>query len=152
MPTWAYIYCGFIVCNSLFCLVAKNRLKRSYQPAGELLDSLLAICIFLIAYGVVQFEHEKLISTVAFILTFAWSYHAHRQFLDFQSFKQKLHKTYKEIDTKLLEKYGEDYEPTYNFDDTEKKAKNLSTGLWFFLVFAATPYLYAYLLSMGIFK
>ena len=40
MPTWAYIYCGFIVCNSLFCLVAKNRLKRSYQPAGELLDSL----------------------------------------------------------------------------------------------------------------
>ncbi len=149
MPIWAYIYCGFIVLSSLFCIVSEDRLRKVYQPAGEIFDSICGIIVFLIAFNVIEFEHNKLVSTGAFALSFAWSCHAHRQFLDYQSFKDDLHRSDQELDAELIKEYGEAYEPTYSYEDTEKKAKMWFAGVLLFVVLALSPYLYAYFLSLG---
>lgn len=149
MPTWAYIYCSFIVFSSVFCLFAKDRLRKSYQPAGEVLDAICAICIFLIAFNILKVEYEKLIATTAVFFSIFWSYHAHRQFFDYEKFKAEIHQADKEIDEELLEEYGDEYESTYDYEDTERRAKKWFVGIVAFMALALVPYIYAYLLAVG---
>ena len=85
MPIWGYFYCGLFLFSCCFSIFDKDRLKTSYQPAGEILDCLCATVIFLIGFSVVQFQFNVLISSLCFVYTFAWSYHAHRHYLTEQT-------------------------------------------------------------------
>lgn len=166
MPIWAYFYCCVFLLSCCFGLFDKNHLRRPYQPAGEILDCLCGILIFLIGFSVVQFEFAATISTLCFIYTFAWSYHSHRHYLHYEKFKFDLHKSAIAEHEKLFEKISEinakaiedgadpseleSIEQAYDFDQTEKEAHYFYIGTLVLILLILIPYLYVYLKSVGL--
>jgi len=167
MPIWGYIYCGIFVCSCGFSLFDKDRLKRSYQPAGEILDCLCAFLIFLIGFNILEFENSAVISTLCFVYTMAWSYHAHRHYLDYDKFKSDIHKwtieeheklvselldiqnSAMEEDEEIALEFGDEFKREYDFEKTEKVAHYLYIGAIVVLVVILLPYFYVYLKSVG---
>ncbi|MBF7074447.1 hypothetical protein ISG33_13655 [Glaciecola sp. MH2013] len=166
MPIWAYFYCCVFLLSCAFGLFDKNRLRRSYQPAGEILYCLCGVLIFLIGFSVVQFEFSTTLSTLCFVYTFTWSYHAHRHYLNYENFKSDIHKSAIAEHEKLLRKISEinekaieegvdpsdleNIDQTYDFDQTEKEAKYFYIGTIVVITLILIPYLYVYLRAIGL--
>ncbi len=87
MLIWAYVYCAIFVIGGVFTLFDKDRLRKPYQPAGEILDCLCGVLVFLVGYRVLAFDNSAAISTLCIVYTFAWYYHAHKKYFDYQSLK-----------------------------------------------------------------
>lgn len=154
MPIWAYIYCGFVLFGTCFALFDRDRIKRTYVVAGDILDGICGVVVFLIAYNMLSLRHPEVVSTLCFIFTFAWSYHAHRHYLNYQKFKEDIHTSEREEDAKVAKQYmAEDleYQSEYDFAKTEREAKYWYVGVISIVVLALVPYVYAYSRSVGAF-
>ncbi|MFT4808382.1 MAG: hypothetical protein ACI96N_003051 [Arenicella sp.] len=165
LPLWGDFYCGLFLVSCCFSLFDKDRLKKPYQPAGEILDFICGILIFLIAFSVLHFQQAPLISFLCFIYTFVWSYHAHRHYLNFESFKADIHKSSIEEHEKLINELTEinnaaiaegvapeeleKIEENYDFEATEKEARYFYYGVIALLVVVLIPYFYVFLKSVG---
>lgn len=168
MPIWAYVYCGIIVASCLFNIRDKRRLKKVYQPAGEILYCVLGVLVFLIAYSVVVVSQPVAISTTCFLYTLAWSYHAHRHYLDYETFSSEIHDTAKddiertnsEVE-ELVKDAKEDREDSIDIDDlfeeysysiVERQARMFYWVAVGALGLIFLPYLYVYLKILGFFS
>ena len=165
MPLWGYFYCGLFLVSCCFSLFDKNRLKKSYQPAGEILDFICGTLIFLIAFNVVQLQQAVVISFFCFIYTILWSYHAHRHYLNFESFRSDIHKSAIDAHDKLIKDITdindaaiaegadteelEKIEDEYDFEATEKEARYFYYGVVVLLIVVLIPYFYVFLKSVG---
>lgn len=166
MPLWAYIYCGLIIFGTGFNLIDKHRLKRSYQPAGEVMSALCGIAVFLIAYQVIDLLHAPVISSLCFLYTWVWSFHAHRQYLDYQKFKAEHHQWARKTHVEWVEKLKKDHQSaaikgiknlpdlddideSYDFEWAEKTALYGYIGVILVGVVLVLPYCYVYLKSVG---
>ena len=168
MPIWAYIYCAFIVIGTAFNLFEKNKIKNVYQVSGELLSGLCAVSVFLIAYDLAKFNQSELISTLFFIFTISWAYHAHRHYLNYEKFKDYIHKSTIEAHEETLQELSEimnaeeaegvdlseleEIQNDYDFEGTEKIAKYFYIGIVILISILTIPYLYVYLISLGMFR
>ncbi len=166
MPIWAYIYCGLFIFSCCFSLFDKDRLRRQYQPAGEILDCLCGILIFLIGFTVIELHQAPLISSLCFMFNIAWSYHAHRHYLNFEKISSDIHKSAIEEHEKLVEKLTkineaaiaegaspeelEEIDDEYDRTTTEKEARYFYNGILIVLVIVLLPYFYVFLKSIGI--
>lgn len=170
MPIWGYLYCGLFILSCCFSLYDRDRLKRSYQPAGEILDCICGIGIFLLAFEVIQLQQQVVIASLFFVYTFAWSYHAHRHYLNYDKFKSEIHQSAAEahdeirreqqtlrdsalaegMDTDKLDELFDEIEESYNFEKTEKDARKIYVGIVCFLIIVLLPYVYVYMKAIGV--
>lgn len=170
MPIWAYCYCGLIIAGTIFNLFDKDKIKTVYQFSGETLSGICAVSIFLIAYNIVHFKNSELLSTLCICYGFFWAYHAHRHYLNYDKFKSDIHKSAIEVHENMLKELAEmkeaaiadgadpkeadkqfaEVEQDYDFDETEKEAYYLYTGVLVLLSALVIPYLYVYLISIGV--
>lgn len=170
VPIWAYCYCGLIIAGTIFNLFDKDKIKTVYQFSGETLSGICAVSIFLIAYNIVHFKNSELLSTLCICYGFFWAYHAHRHYLNYDKFKSDIHKSAIEVHENMLKELAEmkeaaiadgadpkeadkqfaEVEQDYDFDETEKEAYYLYTGVLVLLSALVIPYLYVYLISIGV--
>lgn len=171
MPVWAYIYCGFIVIGTLYNLFDKQRLKRSYQPVGEIVYGLSGISVFLVAYQVFDLAHAPVISSLCFIYTLVWAFHAHRHWIkdiiDYQKFRKEHHQWAQRAHEDSLEYYKKkrqaaidvghtglpdvgELEQTYHREQADKTARFGYAFVMLFVLLPMMPYVYVYLMSVGL--
>jgi len=168
MPIWAYIYCGFCILGTCLALNDKRRLQRSYQPAGEILNGVCTIAVFLIAYQVILLSHAPLISTLCFAYTVFWAVHAHRQLLNFHYFRQEQHEWARNAHENALKDYNkkrqeavdkgnegwpdmDEIEEAYDPEQTDRTARIGYVFIILFTILLTLPYVYVYLTSVGVF-
>ena len=171
MPVWTYIYCGFIVFGSMFNLFDKQRLKRLYQPVGEIACGLCGIAVFLIAYQVIDLPHAPVISSLCFVYTWVWAFHAHRHYIrdiiDYQKFRKEHHEWAKKAHEDSLKDYAKkrqaaiekgakglpdlsELEQAYDREQADKTARFGYAFVMLFVLLPLAPYVYVYLISVGV--
>jgi len=152
VPIWAYIYCVFVIGGTCYAIFDKDKLPRAYTVAGDILDGLCCINVFLIAFNQVAFAHPNIVSTLCFIYTLAWSYHAHRHYFSYPKFRADIHHSAKELDKISAKKHrdeGLNFTPQYQYEQTEREAKAWYKGVIIFSILALLPYVYVYLISLN---
>jgi len=149
MPIWAIVYCGIIIIGSLCGLYDKDKIKKSYQPFGEILCGISGIYIFIAAFYETWNIHI-VVTTAAFIYVNFWFYHAHRHYFTYEGSRDYIHSQNLENDKKLKNELGDYFEPQYSFERSEKETKYFYIFLVLFSILNYLVLLYVYLLSVGV--
>ncbi len=104
------------------------------------------------------------------LLRFFGAYHAHRHYLNYDKFKSDIHKSAMEVHENMLKEIAKmkeaaiadggepkdadeqfaEVEQDYDYVETEKEAYYLYIGVLVLLSALVIPYLYVYLISIGV--
>lgn len=148
MPTWAEAYCALIILGTIFNLFSKERFRASYQPLCEILNGVACLTIIGLAFKVIDIQFPVIFSSLCLLYTFGWCGWAYQKDLSRKNFVEYVHNSALEDEQKLKEEQGEDFVPSYNYDEV-----NLTANIFYFVAIGLVtllflPLLYSYWLSI----